>query len=60
LYEEWYRLYDIPVLPRGKPWHFKYLTVNHVYHPLAASSGNILTLLRALKAKGGDQKAKLF
>jgi P63C domain len=60
LYEEWYRLYDIPVLSRGKPWHFKYLTVNHVYHPLAASSGNILTLLRALKAKGGDQKAKLF
>jgi hypothetical protein len=60
LYEEWYRLYDIRVLPRGKPWHFKYLTVNHVYHPLAASSGNLLTLLRALKAKGGDQKAKLF
>lgn len=60
LYQEWYRLYDIPVLSRGKPWHFKYLTVNHVYHPLAASGGNVLALLRALKAKGGDQKAKLF
>jgi hypothetical protein len=60
LYAEWYRLYSIPVLKRGKPWHFKYLTVNHVYHPLAESSGNILTLLRALKARGGDQKTKLF
>jgi hypothetical protein len=60
LYREWYRLYDIPPPTRGKPWHFKYLTVNHIYHPLAESNGQILTLLRALKAKGGDQKAKLF
>jgi hypothetical protein len=60
LYREWYRLYDIPPPARGKPWHFKYLTVNHVYHPLAESNGNIFGLLKALKAKGGDQKAKLF
>jgi hypothetical protein len=26
---------------RGKPWHFKYLTVNHIYHPLAESNGKI-------------------
>jgi hypothetical protein len=45
---------------RGKPWHFKYLTVNHIYHPLAQSNGKVLELLRALKAKGGDQKTKLF
>jgi hypothetical protein len=32
---QWYRLYDIAVLDRGKPWHFKYLTVNHIYYPLA-------------------------
>jgi len=57
---EWYRLYDIPMLSRGKPWHFKYLTVNHIYHPIAESNGKVLELLRALKAKGGDQKAKLF
>jgi hypothetical protein len=44
----------------GAPWHFKYLTVNHIYHPLAESNGQVLALLRALKAKGGDQKAKLF
>ena len=60
LYREWYRLYDIPAPTRGKPWHFKYLTVNHIYHPLAESNGTIFTLLKALKAKGGDQKAKLF
>lgn len=60
LYEAWYRLYNIPVLSRGKPWHFKYLTVNHIYHPLAASNGKVLDLLRALKAKGGSQKTKLF
>jgi|ERR1700733_5893328 len=44
----------------AKPWHFKYLTVNHIYRPLAESNGKVLELLRALKAKGGDQKAKLF
>jgi hypothetical protein len=60
LYEQWYRLYEIPVLERGKPWHFKYLTVNHIYYPLAQSSGKLYTLLKALKAKGGDQRAKLF
>lgn len=60
LYLQWHRLYDIPVPIRGKPWHFKYLTVRHIYHPLAQSSGNLLTLLRALKAKDGDQRKKLF
>jgi len=60
LYMQWHRLYDIPVPVRGKPWHFKYLTVNHIYRPLAQSNGKVLELLRALKSKGGDQKAKLF
>jgi hypothetical protein len=39
-------------LARGKPWHFKYLTVNHIYHPLAESNGKVLELLRAL-SRGG-------
>lgn len=39
LYAQWYRLYEIPVLDRGKPWHFKHLTVKHIYYPLAKSSG---------------------
>jgi hypothetical protein len=60
LYMQWHRLYNIPVRGRGKPWQFKYLTVNHIYYPLAQSYGKILTLLRALKAQGGDQKKKLF
>ena len=60
LYAQWYRLYDIPVPDRGRPWHFKYLTVNHIYFPLARSRGKILELLRANKAKGGDRMKKLF
>jgi hypothetical protein len=60
LYVEWYRLYSIPVPDRGKPWQFKYLTVNHIYCPLAQSSGKILALLRANKARGGDRAKKLF
>ena len=60
LYTEWYRLYKIPEPERGKPWHFKYLTVNHVYYPLARSSGKIYALLQAHKARGGDRAKKLF
>ena len=60
LYVQWHRLYQIPVPVRGKPWHFKHLTVNHIYHPLAQSSGKILNLLRALRANDGDRQKKLF
>lgn len=60
LYMQWHRLYDIPVPIRGKPWHFRYLTVRHVYYPLAASRGKIYALLKALKASSGDQRKKLF
>lgn len=60
LYMQWHRLYDIPVPVRGKPWHFKHLTVRHIYHPLAQSSGMLLKLLRALKASDGDRQKKLF
>lgn len=60
LYAEWHRLYEIPVPDRGKPWHFKNLTVRDIYYPLAKSSGRLLALLKALKAKGGDRNKKLF
>ena len=60
LYEQWYKLYEIPAIPRGKPWEFKHLTVNHIYTPLAKSNGKILQLIRAQKSKGGDRKKKLF
>lgn len=60
LYMQWHRLYDIPVPERGKPYYFSYLTVRHIYHPLARSSGKIYGLLKALKAKDGDRQKKLF
>ena len=60
LYMQWHRLYAIPVPERGRPWHFKHLTVNHIYYPLAKSSGNLLKLLRAQKSEGGDRQKKLF
>lgn len=60
LYMQWYRLYDLAVPELGRPWIFKYLTVNHVYYPLAKSNGMILELLRAIKAQGGDRRKKLF
>jgi hypothetical protein len=44
LYEEWYRLYQLPKPQRNKPWKFKYLTLDQVYFPLAKSSGRILEL----------------
>lgn len=60
LYTEWHRLYEIPVLDRGRSWHFKHLTVRHIYYPLAKSKGKILELIRALKSDGGDRNKKLF
>ncbi|MDD4962779.1 MAG: P63C domain-containing protein [Gallionella sp.] len=60
LYTEWHRLYEIPVLDRGRSWHFKHLTVRHIYYPLAKSNGKILELIRALKSDGGDRNKKLF
>jgi hypothetical protein len=45
---------------RGKPGQLKYLTVNHIYYPLAKSNGKIYQLLKALKAKDGDRRKKLF
>ena len=60
LYIEWHRLYDIPVPDRGKPWHFKHLTIKHIYYPLAESNGKLLDLMRALKAQDGDRQKKLF
>ena len=60
LYEQWQRLYGISMPERGKPWQFRHLTIRHIYRPLAQSNGKILELLRALKAKEGSQRSKLF
>ena len=60
LYAQWQRLYQITPPVRGKPWEFKHLTVKHIYFPLAKSSGKLLELMKALKAKDGDRQKKLF
>ncbi|MFY9923276.1 MAG: P63C domain-containing protein, partial [Opitutaceae bacterium] len=60
LYAEWVRIYQITPPLRGKSWHFKHLTVNHVYAPLARSDGRIYRLLQEAKAAGGDRQKKLF
>jgi len=60
LYLQWHRLYQIPVPVRGKPPLFAYLTVRHVYEPLAQSQGKIYQLLKALKAKDNERKRYLF
>lgn len=60
LYEQWHRLYSIPVPERGKPWQFRHLTVKHIYIPLAESNGSLLKLMRILKAQDGSGRKKLF
>lgn len=60
LYDEWYRLYQLPKPERNKPWKFMHLTVKQVYYPLAKSSGRILELVKIQKAKGADKSKKLF
>ena len=60
LYLAWQRLYKIPLPSRGKPWQFMHLTRKHIYFPLAKSNGKLLELLRALRAKDGEQKRYLF
>ena len=45
LYEQWYRLYQLPKPERNHPWKFKHLTINHVYVPLAKSNGKIHDLV---------------
>lgn len=60
LYEEWYRLYQLPRPEKNKPWKMMHLTVGQVYWPLARSSGRILGLVRAQKAKKADRHEKLY
>ena len=49
LYSEWYRLYKLPKPLKNKPWKFKHLTVEHIYWPLAKSSGKVYQLTQALR-----------
>jgi hypothetical protein len=59
LYEEWYRLYDIPRPEKNRPWKFKHLTVDQVYRPLAKSSGKILRLTQEQRENAHARYKKL-
>lgn len=59
LYEEWYRLYQLPKPERNKPWKFMHLTNDQVYKPLAKSSGKILALTKENRAQSTKKYAKL-
>lgn len=59
LYMEWYRLYELPQMERIKPWKFKQLTVDHVYYPLANSSGKVYELLQAQRERSEKRWKKL-
>lgn len=59
LYEEWYRLYKLRKPTRNRPWKFKHLTIEHVYHPLARSNGKVHELMVAKRATNNDRWKKL-
>jgi len=59
LYQQWYRLYELPAPEKNKPWKFKHLTVEQVYTPLAKSKGKILELVRFQRATGKEKYKKL-
>lgn len=59
LYEEWYRIYQLPKPERNKPWKFMHLTNEQVYKPLAKSSGKILSLTKENRAQSTKKYAKL-
>lgn len=59
LYEEWYRLYNLPKPERNKPWKFMHLTVDQVYKPLAKSSGKIFQLTREQRDNSNVRWKKL-
>lgn len=59
LYEHWYRLYGIDKPVRGRPWAFKYLTIDHIYYPLAKSEGKVFNLAKATKDEKGSKSEKI-
>ena len=59
LYEQWYRLYGLIKPERGRPWEFRYLTIDHIYKPLAKSNGKIFTLAKSSKQANGEKGNKI-
>lgn len=59
LYQEWYRLYELPQHENSRPWKFKHLTVEQVYWPLARSSGRVFQLVQAQREFSQKRYKKL-
>lgn len=59
LYEEWYRLYGLEKLERGRPIHFAQLTRRHIYYSLAKSEGKVLELAVKNKNENGKDSDKI-
>jgi P63C domain-containing protein len=59
LYEEWYRLYELPKPEKNRPWKFMHLTIDQVYHPLAKSSGKILQLTKDQRSNRNKRHKRL-
>ena len=59
LYEQWYRLYGLAKPERGRPWEFKYLTIDHIYRPLAKSNGKVFSLAKSSKQINGEKNDKI-
>jgi hypothetical protein len=59
LYEQWYRLYGLVKPERGRPWEFKYLTIDHIYRPLARSNGKVFSLAKSSKQANGEKNDKI-
>ena len=59
LYEQWYRLYGLAKPVRGRPWEFKYLTIDHIYRPLARSNGKVFELAKSSKQANVERNNKI-
>jgi hypothetical protein len=59
LYAEWYRLYNLTKPAKGRPWKAKHLTIDHIYYPVARSSGKIYELAKALRDASSEPKTKI-
>lgn len=59
LYEHWYRLYGLTQPERGRPWEFRYLTIDHIYKPLANSHGKVFDLAKSSKLSHGEPGNKI-
>lgn len=59
LYEQWYRLYGLAKPERGRPWEFRYLTIDHIYRPLARSNGKVFELAKSSRNENGEKTDKI-